>query len=108
VTAHLEIWGLTSRASESPLEALEWVRAGERFDLAILDMHMPEMDGVALARAIRQVPAGATLPLVLFTRSAAARRARRTRASPRTSTSRSSPPSSSTRWSRSWPISRST
>ncbi|HMB85633.1 MAG TPA: GAF domain-containing protein [Methylomirabilota bacterium] len=67
VTAHLEIWGLTSRASESPLEALEWVRAGERFDLAILDMHMPEMDGVALARAIRPLPAGATLPLVLFT-----------------------------------------
>jgi PAS domain S-box-containing protein len=67
VTAHLEIWGLTSRASESPLESLEWVRAGERFDLAILDMHMPEMDGIALARAIRQAPAGATLPLVLFT-----------------------------------------
>jgi len=67
VTAHLDIWGLTSRASESPLEALEWVRAGERFDVAILDMHMPEMDGVALARAIRPLPAGATLPLVLFT-----------------------------------------
>ena len=67
VTAHLDIWGMASRASESPLEALEWVRTGERFDLAILDMHMPEMDGVALARAIRQAPAGATLPLVLFT-----------------------------------------
>ena len=30
-----------------------WVRAGEEFDLAILDMHMPELDGVELAEAIR-------------------------------------------------------
>ena len=67
VTAHLDNWGMPSRASESPLEALGWIRAGERFDVAILDMHMPEMDGVALARAIRQLPAGSSLPLILFT-----------------------------------------
>jgi CheY-like chemotaxis protein len=58
---------MPSRASESPVETLEWIRAGERFDVAILDMHMPEMDGVALAHAIRQLPAGAALPLILFT-----------------------------------------
>jgi PAS domain S-box-containing protein len=67
LTAHLENWGMPVRASESPLEALEWIREGERFDIAILDMHMPEMDGVALARAIRQLPAGTALPLILFT-----------------------------------------
>ncbi len=67
VTTHLGNWGLPARATESPREALRWIQAGERFDLAILDMHMPEMDGVALARAIRQEPAGAALPLVLFT-----------------------------------------
>jgi PAS domain S-box-containing protein len=67
VTAHLDNWGMPSRASESPVETLEWIRAGERFDVAILDMHMPEMDGVALAHAIRQLPAGAALPLILFT-----------------------------------------
>ena len=51
-------------ATESPTEALRRLDAGEAFDLAILDMHMPEMDGVALARRIReQHPA---LPLVLF------------------------------------------
>jgi len=57
-------WGMHSRATESPLEALRWLDGGEEFDLAILDMHMPEMDGVALARRIR---AGhASLPLILF------------------------------------------
>jgi PAS domain S-box-containing protein len=67
VTTHLGTWGLPARATASPLEAAEWIRAGERFDVGILDMHMPEMDGVALARAIRAEPAGAALPLILFT-----------------------------------------
>jgi GAF domain-containing protein/CheY-like chemotaxis protein/tetratricopeptide (TPR) repeat protein len=57
-------WGMQSRATESPQEALRWLSAGERFDLAILDMHMPEMDGLSLARKIRD--AHPTLPLVLF------------------------------------------
>ncbi len=57
-------WGMQSRATESPLEAVRWLEAGEAFDLAILDMHMPEMDGLALARRLREV--SAKLPLVLF------------------------------------------
>jgi GAF domain-containing protein/CheY-like chemotaxis protein len=57
-------WGMSSRATGSPLEALRWLEQGETFDLAILDMHMPEMDGIALARQIRAQHAG--LPLVLF------------------------------------------
>src|SRR5690606_18859856 len=57
-------WGMTARATESPREALRWLADGERFDLAILDMHMPEMDGVALAREIRARKP--SLPLVLF------------------------------------------
>jgi GAF domain-containing protein/DNA-binding response OmpR family regulator len=57
-------WGMAARDTESPAEALRWLAAGEAFDVAILDMHMPEMDGTALAAAIRE--AGHTLPLVLF------------------------------------------
>ena len=57
-------WGMQSRATESPLEALRWLKDGEAFDLAILDMHMPEMDGLTLARQIRE--GHAKLPLVLF------------------------------------------
>jgi GAF domain-containing protein/DNA-binding response OmpR family regulator len=57
-------WGMQPRDSASPAQALQWLEAGEAFDVAILDMHMPEMDGLALARAIRRTHA--TLPLVLF------------------------------------------
>jgi GAF domain-containing protein/CheY-like chemotaxis protein/tetratricopeptide (TPR) repeat protein len=57
-------WGMAARATGSPLEALRWLGQGEAFDLAILDMHMPEMDGVVLARQMRERHAG--LPRVLF------------------------------------------
>jgi signal transduction histidine kinase/CheY-like chemotaxis protein len=62
-------WGMTARDTEAPAQALQWLddakASGEAFDLAILDMHMPDMDGATLAARIRAV--GHTLPLVLFT-----------------------------------------
>ncbi len=67
LASHLEAWGMQARVTESPREALAWVRGGERFDLGMLDMHMPEMDGVALAKAIRETSPAAALPLLLFT-----------------------------------------
>jgi PAS domain S-box-containing protein len=67
LTLHLDAWGMSARATGSPREALGWIRAGEHFDVGILDMHMPELDGVALARAIREHAAGTTFPLILFT-----------------------------------------
>jgi PAS domain S-box-containing protein len=67
LTSHLGAWGMLARATASPLEALAWIRAGERFDAGVLDMHMPEMDGIELARAIREQPVGASMPLILFT-----------------------------------------
>src|SRR5206468_1191832 len=57
-------WGMVPRDTESPDEALQWISEGEAFDLAVLDMHMPQMDGLTLARRIRAQNAG--LPLVLF------------------------------------------
>jgi CheY-like chemotaxis protein len=41
--------------------------AGEKFDLAILDMQMPGMDGLMLAAEIRKLPTVAAMPLVLLT-----------------------------------------
>ena len=57
-------WGMASQDTESPEEALRMLKA-QPCDLAIVDMHMPGMDGAALAARIRA--AGHTLPLVLFT-----------------------------------------
>jgi GAF domain-containing protein/CheY-like chemotaxis protein len=57
-------WGMVPRATDAPEEALQWVQQGEPFDVAILDMHMPGMDGTRLAQRMRELrPA---LPLVLF------------------------------------------
>ena len=62
----VERWGMTVRDSGSPREALGWVVAGERFDLVIADLHMPELDGVALATALRAAEAGAATPVVVL------------------------------------------
>ncbi|MBE2243425.1 MAG: response regulator, partial [Burkholderiaceae bacterium] len=56
-------WGMAVQDTEFPGQALEML-AAQPFDLAILDMHMPEMDGRELAQRIRA--AGHALPLVLF------------------------------------------
>jgi CheY-like chemotaxis protein len=50
----------------SPREALAWLGRGEPFDLAILDMHMPELDGIELACEIHKLPGYQKLPLLLY------------------------------------------
>ena len=67
LTMQANVWGMLPRAAQSGAEALDWLRQGESFDLAILDMHMPEMDGLTLAIEIRQQPGCQTLPLVMLT-----------------------------------------
>jgi signal transduction histidine kinase/DNA-binding response OmpR family regulator len=59
-------WGMEPRTTASATEALAWLRAGERFELGILDLLMPDMDGIELARAIRATYDAVALPLVLL------------------------------------------
>jgi CheY-like chemotaxis protein/anti-sigma regulatory factor (Ser/Thr protein kinase) len=67
----LGYWGLRVTAVESGPRGLAVLQqaaaAGAAYDLAILDMKMPEMDGLALARAIKQEGALAGVRLVLLT-----------------------------------------
>ncbi len=60
-------WGMIPQCVERPAEALDLIRRGEQFDLAIIDLQMPEMDGVALATEIHKLPSAAMMPLVLMT-----------------------------------------
>ena len=57
-------WGMVVHDADGADAALRAL-AAQRFDLAIVDMHMPGTDGVTLARRMRD--AGHAMPLVLFT-----------------------------------------
>jgi signal transduction histidine kinase/DNA-binding response OmpR family regulator len=59
-------WGMIPIAAESGEQALEWLGRTDKFELAILDMQMPEMDGIVLAEKIRQHPHCQKLPLVIL------------------------------------------
>ena len=63
--AQLRQWGMTVRATGSPQEAIDWVRDGSRFDVALLDYLMPDIDGVALAKALAEITDPAPLPVVV-------------------------------------------
>jgi PAS domain S-box-containing protein len=67
VTRHARSWGMEPVALELPSEALALVAAGEPFDVGVLDMMMPEMDGLALAEEIRGRRSEHELPLLLLT-----------------------------------------
>ena len=43
---YLRAWGFDVQTTTSPREAIERLQAGQVFDLAIVDMRMPEMDGM--------------------------------------------------------------
>jgi CheY-like chemotaxis protein len=62
-----EKWGMKPRETEHPREAIQWIQNGEHFDLAILDLQMPEMDGIMLTREIRKLRDENSLPIVLLT-----------------------------------------
>ena len=66
LTSLAEKWGMEATAFESGRAALDKIRSGLRFDLAILDLQMPEMDGIMLGREIRALASGASLPLLLL------------------------------------------
>lgn len=67
-----ESWGMVVSDTDSGREALSWLRAGKRYSVALLDMEMPEMNGLELAAEIRKLDSKKTsngtapLPLVML------------------------------------------
>jgi CheY-like chemotaxis protein/HPt (histidine-containing phosphotransfer) domain-containing protein len=63
-------WKIQNASSSSGAEALTMLReaaaAGSPYDLVILDMQMPVMDGIMLARAIKAEPAIASTKLIML------------------------------------------
>jgi two-component system sensor histidine kinase/response regulator len=64
-------WGMRNGTSADGSHALEMLRlaaeAGEPYDLAIVDMRMPGMDGMELTRVVKADPILASTRLVLLT-----------------------------------------
>ncbi len=67
VSRQARSWGMEPIAVGLPSEALALIESGEHFDVAALDLVMPEMDGLELARRIRRLRDERELPLVLLT-----------------------------------------
>lgn len=60
-----QFWGMLPLAVESGVEALAQLRKTE-FDLIIVDVQMPGMDGITLTTEIRRLPNCQAIPLILL------------------------------------------
>ena len=67
---HLDSWGAPHSCVPGGQAALEELQRkaeqGQPYELAILDLHMPEMDGIELAENIKAVPILSTTTLILL------------------------------------------
>ncbi|MGH9275598.1 MAG: response regulator, partial [Acidimicrobiales bacterium] len=66
VLAVLEVAGMTVEAVRSGAEALGRCAGGD-LDVVLLDIQLPDLDGVEVLRRLREHPDTATLPVVALT-----------------------------------------
>lgn len=65
-TAFLQSAGLEVSVACNGLQAVEMAQSAQ-FATILMDMHMPEMDGLEATRQIRSIPACATTPIIAMT-----------------------------------------
>ncbi len=67
-TLQFESWGMVPYTAKSGHEALAIIEEDEEpFDLAVIDMQMPSMDGLELGRAIKALPFKGDVPMIMLT-----------------------------------------
>jgi CheY-like chemotaxis protein len=66
VVAALQRARLQARSTHDPLTALQWLQE-THFDLVLLDVEMPRMDGFELCRRLRRLPGYAQVPVIYVT-----------------------------------------
>jgi len=66
LTKQTKSWGMKPQAVSSGKEALSLLKEGHVFDIGILDMQMPEMDGFTLAKEIETIYHENNLPIIIL------------------------------------------
>jgi len=67
IVGHAAGWNVQTQTAMHPQDALAAIRSGKAFDAIFIAHELPEIDARSLARAIRQEPTAATVPLLLLT-----------------------------------------
>jgi CheY-like chemotaxis protein len=67
LTKYAESWNMQTTLASSGPAALQLLAQSTKVDIALIDMQMPEMDGMELAAALHRLPGYEQLPVVLLT-----------------------------------------